>query len=178
MEELARALIKVEKDFWLVDSLLKSRLNSKLVNLGLSCMRSAKFLGAVFMFAHPTRRKAIQASQAPMPSVAFCCLAAYRNFMRRPPPLPKLFLRSATYNLQRSSLKESQRSTRTECPRASRIALGESPRTSVLWTALSATNRHRSAASYHFGTSYSIFPSLLFLSAFLTLQMEELTIGR
>lgn len=52
---------------------------------------------------------------------------------------------------QRSSLEESQRSTRTERTRcvSPRHALGESPRTSVFAIALSATNRHRSSGFHH-----------------------------
>lgn len=83
--------------------------------------------------------------------------AAFGQTFGRRPRATKHFLR-ALLLFQRSSLKESQRSTRTEHLRVSLHALGESPRTSVILTAPSATNRHRSAAPYHYCRTSLSFP--------------------
>jgi hypothetical protein len=99
--------------------------------------------------------KALKPAQPSIPILVVLALPALR---RAPPercggrPLVQVTHDAGTI----AALEESQRSSRTECPRASLLALGESPRTPVLWAAFSATNRHRSAASYRSSTLRSL----------------------
>lgn len=89
------------------------------------------------------------------------------------------FPQAPTFHLQRSSLEESQRSTHTEHDVVSLRRFGrKSPDISFL-TALSATNRHRSAASYRFTTPLRSFVRLYsFFLAFPTSRAEGLALGR
>jgi hypothetical protein len=105
--------------------------------------------------------------------------AAFGQTLRRTSASLNIFLNLRPFPPQRSSLKESQRSTHTERALSCLdLALGESPRTPVFSTALSATDRHRSAASYRYDPSSPSFPPALFSFAFPTPRVEGPAPGR
>jgi hypothetical protein len=161
------------------------RAQSKRKDAGVKRSRAGckKCLRAPLYAPSPTclKSKKFRASQAPLQAPGPAPpSAAFGSTFHRPAGAPDNFPRPPIVPLQRSSLKESQRSTHTECLRASLPvhALGESPRTSVFTTALSATNRHRSAASHYSRHRFALYPPALFSFAFSRLRVEGLAPGR
>lgn len=130
---------------------------------------SSRSFTVVALAAKEVRSWAVQASRHP-------CRHQAHHRLALPAVKPFAGFRSASISfpqgpslhLQRSSLEESQRSTQTERLRAVSFSLREKvPGHQFFRTALSATNRHRSAAFYHHDTFPRFVPLVLFSLRFL-----------